>query len=365
MTLIEALQTIPDHRRGAGRRYPLWVFLLLIILGTMSGYRGYRGLSRFMLRHQSSLAERLGLPRAALPSYSTIRRLLLEIDFNAVAMAFNQWARAVGLVGAGNTCALDGKGLRNTVSDPHDAQQNFVTVVTMFQLEQGLAVGQISFENGQTSEIEAVYQLLEQMHLSGVTVSLDALHAQKKTVELIHRQGNDYVISVKANQKRLYEQLQHLAHTPAVDSVHLHTEQTRGRQTTRIASVFALPESLKQVWSGAQQGVEVVRQGHRQGVPYREQHYYMTSWRAKADALQAQIRSHWGIENPLHWVKDVVLKEDHSSIAARPAATLMAFIRNLVITLFRRAGHPSITAAIDHFSNDLNQLLPMVDFLSG
>lgn len=66
MTLIEALQTIPDHRRGAGQRYPLWVFLLLIILGTMSGLRGYRGLSRFMCRHQEHLAEQLGRRRACI-----------------------------------------------------------------------------------------------------------------------------------------------------------------------------------------------------------------------------------------------------------------------------------------------------------
>jgi predicted transposase YbfD/YdcC len=81
--------------------------------------------------------------------------------------------------------------------------------------------------------------------------------------------------------------------------------------------------------------------------------------------LQSRIRAHWGIENPLHWVKDVVLGEDQSTIAARPAATLMAMIRNLVITVFRRAGHLSITAAIDRFSNDLNQLLPMLEFPSG
>ncbi|MBM0745603.1 ISAs1 family transposase (plasmid) [Phormidium sp. CLA17] len=180
MTLIEALQTIPDHRRGAGQRYPLWVFLLLIILGTMSGYRGYRGLSRFMLRHQEHLAERLGLRRAQLPSYSTIRRLLMEIDFNAVATAFNQWAQSAGLVKAGNNCAVDGKSLKNTLTDTDTAQQNFVNVVSVFQLEQGLVVGQAVFENQHQSEIKAVYELLEHLQLSGVTVSLDALHTQKK-----------------------------------------------------------------------------------------------------------------------------------------------------------------------------------------
>lgn len=173
------------------------------------------------------------------------------------------------------------------------------------------------------------------------------------------------MISVKANQKTLYQQLQELAASDRLLSVHLAAEQTRDRQTTRIASVFPLPDSLKAIWTGARQGVEVIRKGTRQGKPYYEQRYYLTSWREQADALQARIRSHWGIENPLHWVKDVVLGEDQSSIATRPAATLMALIRNLVITLFRRAGHASITTAIDRFSNDLNQLLPMLDFPSG
>lgn len=179
MTLIEALQQIPDHRRGAGQRYPLWIFLLLVILGTMSGYRGYRGLARFMRRHQGHLAEQLGLSRAQLPSYSTIRRLLMEIDFNAVAAVFNQWAQTAGLVQVGHHCAVDGKSLKNTLSDAHSDQQNFVNVVSVFQLEQGLVVGQAAFENQHQSEIAVVYELLKHLQLSGVTVSLDALHAQK------------------------------------------------------------------------------------------------------------------------------------------------------------------------------------------
>lgn len=172
------------------------------------------------------------------------------------------------------------------------------------------------------------------------------------------------MISVKANQKTLYQQLQDLAQSDEVVSVHFDSERTRTRQTTRVVSVFPLPDSIKAVWLGAEQGVEVIRSGTREGKPYDERRYYITSWTQTADALQARIRAHWGIENPLHWVKDVVLGEDHSSIAAKPSATLMAFIRNLVVTLFRRAGHSSITSAIDRFGNDLNQLLPMVDFPS-
>lgn len=181
MTLIEALQSIPDPRKASGRRYPLWVFLLLILLGTMSGYRGYRGLARFMERHQEHLATRLGLVRAELPSYSTIRRLLNLVDFDAVAEAFSQWAQAVGMLQAGDDCALDGKGLKNTVSDAFSEQQTFVNVVSMFQLQQGVVVAQAVFDNGQQSEINVVYQLLERLQVSGITISLDALHAQKNS----------------------------------------------------------------------------------------------------------------------------------------------------------------------------------------
>lgn len=365
MTLIATLQSIPDPRRKAGRRYPLWLFLLLVILGTMSGYRGYRGLSRFMERHQAHLAHRLGLPHAKLPTYSTIRRLLMAIDFNAVADAFNHWAQASQLVQFADHCAIDGKALASTVTDADNPQQDFVNLVSVFQLESGMVVGQAAFNNHHQSEIEGVYQLLEKLQLSGVTLSLDALHAQKKTVALIHQQGNDYVIGVKANQKKLYEQLRELGRSDAVWSIDLTSERTRNRETQRVAAVFELPEWVKQQWVGAQVGITVVRWGRRQGRAYFEQRYYISSWREKAEGLQGRIRGHWGIENLLHWVKDVVLGEDESTIATKGAATVLGMIRNLVITLYRRAGYRSIKGAIDRFSNDLDQLLPMLGFSSS
>ncbi|QYO63866.1 ISAs1 family transposase [Leptolyngbya sp. 7M] len=183
-------------------------------------------------------------------------------------------------------------------------------------------------------------------------------------MQLIHEQGNDYVNNVKANQKQLHQQLRELARSNAVQSVDLTSERTRDRKTQRVAAVFELPEGLKQHWAGVQRGVTVVRWGTRGSAPYFEQRYYITSWTVEAEALQARIRAHWGIENPWHWVKDVGLGEDKSSIATRGAATVLAMIRNLVVTVFRRAGHPSITAAIDRFGNDIDQLLSMLDFPS-
>ncbi|GAB4369708.1 MAG: hypothetical protein Kow00121_09830 [Elainellaceae cyanobacterium] len=114
----------------------------------------------------------------------------------------------------------------------------------------------------------------------------------KKKIQLIHEQGNDFVIGVKANQKRLHQQLRELGWGHQDSSVDLSCEQTRGRKTKRLAAVFELPDSLKQRWQGAQMGVSVVRWGTRQGNPYCEQRYYITRWRERTETLQARIRAH-------------------------------------------------------------------------
>jgi hypothetical protein len=106
--------------------------------------------------------------------------LLNQIDFHAVATVLSTWAQATGLLQAGDPCAVDGKGLKTTVTDPDTAQQNFVNVVSMFQFQPGVVVAQAVFDNGQESEINGVYKRLEQLQGAGVSVSLDALHAQNK-----------------------------------------------------------------------------------------------------------------------------------------------------------------------------------------
>lgn len=126
-------------------------------------------------------------------------------------------------------------------------------------------------------------------------------------MNLIHSQGNDYVISVKANQGTLYRQIVQQAQTALPRSRITQSETGHSRAIHRTVSTFDLADSLKQKWSGAQQAVHIYHVGQRYGKPYAENLYYLTSLRLDATALMARIRAHWGIENRLHWVKDVVL----------------------------------------------------------
>ena len=145
----------------------------------MSGYWGYRGLGRFVERHRRQLIDTLKLPGARVPSYSTIRRVMMQLDYQAVAL-FNDWASQYTHNGQGQWIAIDGKSLKNTVDDCHGKQQNFVMMVSAFTHERGEILGIEVMENKKQSEIVAVQDLIQLLDLSGVVFTMDALHCQKK-----------------------------------------------------------------------------------------------------------------------------------------------------------------------------------------
>lgn len=178
--LIEQLKTVPDWRRG-GRtvQYPLWLMLLLCLLAVMSGYSSLRGWADFMQRHSPEVAARFGLSKAQLPSYSTLHEMSQHVNPQQVAQAFHQWVHQVAPVEVGQAVSLDGKALASTLQDCYGQGQSFVSVVSACVQEWDGVIGQLSFDNGKTSEIVSVRQLLAQLDLKGVWITLDALHAQK------------------------------------------------------------------------------------------------------------------------------------------------------------------------------------------
>jgi DDE_Tnp_1-associated len=178
MSLLEHLQQIPDFRSQP--RYPLWVILVLVIMGTMSGALGYRALGEFVVRHQAVLLEMMNLPHKRLPSFSTIRRVMERIDFRALTQSFNAWAGEAFAPQDNEQLPTDGKAIKASVKEYDQSYQDFVSVVSVFSVQQGVVVGLEPMHNGQQSEIATVQRLLNQLQLQGVCFSLDALHTQKK-----------------------------------------------------------------------------------------------------------------------------------------------------------------------------------------
>lgn len=179
-SLIQSLQEIRDFRASQGRRYPLWLILLLVIMGTLSGCRSYYALEDFGVRHYQVLSEQLGLTVNRLPSDTTFRRILQQLDFHLLAQQFQQWANCSFEPKSGEWVPIDGKSIKGTVSEAGTAYQNFVSLVSVYSSQQGVVLATQQFESKTTSELTVVQTMLEALHLEAVVFTMDALHCQKK-----------------------------------------------------------------------------------------------------------------------------------------------------------------------------------------
>jgi hypothetical protein len=182
MTLLQHLATVPDPRRGQGRRYPLPQILAMTIMAMMSGHHGYRPTERFIRDNADDLRSLLGWPRRAMPSNVTLRAVLQAVDFGALAAAFRAWAAT--RIPEGELLAVDAKAIRSTYTGHGGPEQDFVAVVSAYGVRSGVVATATRYRNGESSEIaaaqEVIADLAAALDLRGVTVTLDALHCTKK-----------------------------------------------------------------------------------------------------------------------------------------------------------------------------------------
>jgi predicted transposase YbfD/YdcC len=183
----------------------------------------------------------------------------------------------------------------------------------------------------------------------------------KKTCQLITDGNNDYAIAVKRNQKNLYRQIQHNTTHSRPTSRHIATERTRDRVTTRTVEVFNDLNGISREWVGLESLLKVERTGTRAGKAYHQVTYYISSLVRSAVDFAQGIRGHWGIENRLHWVKDVVFNEDVSTIHMGNAPANLSVMRTIALNIIRRNGYSSITSAHRFMSNDIDKILTLVE----
>jgi len=231
-------------------------------------------------------------------------------------------------------------------------------MVSAFSHDRGEVLGLKAMENKRESEIFVVQDLLALLDFKNVVFTMDALHCQKKTASAIVNSGNDYLITVKANQNKLHQSI--ATHCQMTSPIHQynHSEKTRDRSIQRNISVFSPPSEIDPIWVGVNCVIKVWRQGTRGGQPYQSQKetYYICSLSPHSSLIPKGIRTHWHIENRLHWVKDVVLQEDDYPFCGGYAAANMGIIRTIALNLFRLNGFASITKAIRTLAHDLPRL---------
>lgn len=183
----------------------------------------------------------------------------------------------------------------------------------------------------------------------------------KKTVEIIIDSGNEYLIGVKKNQPILYKQIQvSMADRNNWSSHYTSVEQNKGRTERRTVIVSNQISSINKHWKGLQQIVAVEREVKRNRKITRYTAYFISSQCSNAFYYTEGIRSHWQIENSLHWVKDVTYKEDASTIKKGNAPQNLSTLKNISINIFRKNNYTNLAQAMRMMANKIDKLLNLI-----
>jgi predicted transposase YbfD/YdcC len=340
--LWQRLQSLPDWRKAKGKRHQLVPTLALAMCAIISGARGYAAIAEWVARAPQPLLRRLrcrydrNARRFTPPSEPTLRRVLQSVDAAAVDATLTDWVMA-RIAGAQELICVDGK----TVRGARRADGSKVHLLSAYVAPLGVVIGQCEVPQ-KSNEIPALPALLEPFDLAGKVVSADALHTQVKTARfLVEEKAADFIFTVKGNQKTLLGDIE-ACPFPEREAEAETTEKGHGRlETRRLWTTTDLNGYLKfpyvrQVFCVERHTVIV-----KTGEVRHERVFGITSLapeKADADRLLALNRGHWGIENRVHWVRDVTFDEDRSQIRSGTAPRVIAAIRNFAISLYRLRG---------------------------
>jgi len=345
--LVPLLGRVPDPRDPRGVRHALPGLLAVGVAAVLAGARSFAAIGEWVGETCTELLCELGASRAARPSESAIRRAFTRVDadiLDAVVGAFC-WTRTQ-VVGGRRVIALDGKTVRGARTPTRTAPH----LIAAFDHAAGTVLGQVATA-AKSNEIPAARELLGLFDLNQVVVTVDAMHTQHDTAELIVAGGGDYVFTVKSNQPSLYAACKTLPWAK-IDS-HSLVSTGHGRRARRTIKVVAAPAWI--TFSHAAQVAQIRRTVTRAGRRSVEVVYVVTSAdhrTAPPATVASWVRRHWGIENSLHWVRDVVFDEDRSQVRTGNAPRVMATLRNTAINLLRLAGWTTIAAALRHHARD-------------
>ena len=353
--LLTLLDSVPDPRHARGIRHQLPGILAVGIAAVAAGARSFTAIGQWVADADENLLAALGATRCRVPSESAIRRTFNRLDATVLDSVLGAWLwTRTGVVGQRRVIALDGK----TIRGARTRHQIAPHLVAAFDHHTGTVLGQLAIA-AKSNEIPAVRTLLASFDLAGTVVTVDAMHTQSDTAQLIVDAGGDYVFTVKGNQPTLYAACKQLPwrDVPA----HRVTTKGHGRRVTRSIKVVTAPAWVD--FHGAAQVAQLRRTVTRAGKKNVEVVYLITSADARTatpSTLAVWVQGHWGIENRLHWVRDVTFDEDRSQIRTGAAPQVMATLRNVAISLLRLAGWTNIAHALRHHARDPNRVLTLL-----
>jgi len=343
LSLEKSFSCVQDPRVDRTKLHKLQDIIVIAICAVICGAETWEEIEQFGKEKQEWLKSILELSNG-IPSHDTFRRVFILMNPQEFEQGFFDWVNSCVEVIRG-VVAIDGK----TVRRSHDKKNGIkpLHMVSAWASENRFILAQLATEK-KSNEITAIPQLLKILDLTGCIVTIDAMGLQKKIVNQIVEQFGDYAIALKKNQGTLYKKVSGIFERAKKDGFatipHQYTqtiEKGHGRQEIRRYWIIDDKEIIaslnpKGAWKNLRSIGMVESERHIGKKITKEVRYYITSLEGDVHIFAKAVRSHWGIENSVHWVLDVVFHEDLSRIRAGHSAHNFGILRHIALNLIRR-----------------------------
>jgi predicted transposase YbfD/YdcC len=336
--------TLEDPRVERTKRHALLEVVFIAVCALLSGANDFVGMEKFGKSKRDWLRKYLELPNG-IPSHDTFGRVIRAIAPQQFVDCFRRWVATVPERSRGAHICIDGKTARASLD--RGREQNPLHVVSAWATEQGLLLGQVAVDE-KSNELTAIPKLLEMLELKGALVTIDAMGCQAAIAAKIHAKGGDYLLAVKGNQEHLEEDVidsfaaaderRERGQAGTLPDVHESADDTHGRDEQRRCEALPAPKGLRnrERWPGLRSICRVTRTYVDKGVAKSEVRYFISTLPATARRLAAGVRRHWGIENGLHWVFDMVFAEDRSRARLGHGQENLALLRRWALSVHRQ-----------------------------
>lgn len=362
-TLLEYFASLPDPRVDRTKLHALGDILVIAVSAVICGAEGWTDIAEFGKSKEEWLRGFLPLANG-IPSHDTFRDVFMRLDPATFEACFVSWVRSLGPITG--QVSIDGKTLRRS----HDQGQgkSALHLVSAWASECRLVLGQVATDE-KSNEITAIPELLALLDVNGCLVTIDAMGCQTEIAAQIVEQGGDYLLAVKDNQPNLAADVKEIfdlefAQAEPFDQFRHDYAKTvnkgHGRIEIRECWTTSDPDLLAYLRKGAAwaglQTIALVRATRRvNGDESMQDRYYISSVAGDAHSILQAARHHWGVENSLHWVLDVVFREDQARMRRGHSSHNFALLRHIALNLVRnqKSGPKSVRgkrlkAAWDH-----------------
>ena len=339
-SLLDHFSALKDPRQSWRVVYPLPEILLLVLCGTLTGMDDFVEIALWGGERLDFL-RRFLVYEHGIPAHDTLNDVINALDPEVFKSCFSAWVEGLR-EDAPDIIAVDGKTSRRTHARSKGREP--LHLVSAWASRQRLVLGQEAIDT-KSNEITAIPLLLERLVLTGALVTIDAMGTQSKIAETIVRGGGDYLLGLKANRPALFADVETFFADPAaeVNGRYDTTDGDHGRIETRRHAVCHAVDWLLSDRRYADEPrfphlamiAMVETETERNGKSARERRYYIASAKLDAETFARAVRAHWGIENRLHWVLDVVFHDDLARLRTGHGPENMAVVKHMAMNMIR------------------------------